>query len=37
VKQAAVVVVDCNWNMNASQIAQNAPVLVKQLEAVELF
>ena len=33
VKHAAAVVIDCNWNMNASQIATNAPLLDKQLRA----
>ena len=33
VQHAAAVVIDCNWNMNASQIATNAPLLVKQLRA----
>eukprot|EP00040_Diaphanoeca_grandis_P020150 m.107095 g.107095 ORF g.107095 m.107095 type:complete len:858 (-) comp27770_c0_seq2:220-2793(-) len=33
VKQAAMIVIDCNWNMNGSTIATNAPLLVKQLRA----
>ena len=31
IKQAALIVIDCNWNMGATQVARNAPLLVAQL------
>lgn len=31
VKQAAVIVIDCNWNMGPGEITTNAPLIVQQL------